>query len=64
MTEREKSLGSDEKEVSLRIGFSPGAAGSNILDVELNENHTLTVTPRRWITDYINLEEMLAVLGK
>jgi hypothetical protein len=52
-----------EREYSLRVGFSPGAHDSNLLDLQVDCKHSLHVAPRRWITDHIKLEEALKFLS-
>jgi hypothetical protein len=49
-------------EYSLRIGFSPGAHFSSILDVNIDQKHSLIVAPRKWITDYIKLDDAIEKL--
>jgi inositol hexakisphosphate/diphosphoinositol-pentakisphosphate kinase len=51
-----------EHEYSLRIGFSPGAHDSNLIDVELDSKHALSVAPRLFISDHISLKEALSYL--
>ena len=64
-------------EYSLRIGFSPGASSSNLIDLQLDCPHYLKVAPRRfknnlndlfhfsfrWISDHIPLEDALKHLN-
>jgi inositol-hexakisphosphate/diphosphoinositol-pentakisphosphate 1-kinase len=62
----ERSAGAEERtvpEYSLRIGFSPGAHDSNLIDLHLDSNHSLAVQARKWITDHIPLEEALKLLA-
>ncbi|KAF9916549.1 hypothetical protein BX616_003470 [Lobosporangium transversale] len=47
------------REYSLRIGFSPGAGNSNILDLQMDSKHCLSVMPRRNLTDHLPLEAAL-----
>ncbi len=61
----ERSAGSEERtvpEYSLRIGFSPGAHDPNLIDLQLDSKHSMSVQPRRWLTDHIPLEEALSLL--
>ncbi|KAJ3107695.1 hypothetical protein HK100_003533 [Physocladia obscura] len=51
------------REYSLRIGFSPGAHDPNLMDMHFDDKHSLTVSPRRWISDHISLDEALTYLG-
>lgn len=46
-------------EYSLRIGFSPGAGNPNILDLQMDSRHCLSVMPRRNLTDHLPLEAAL-----
>ncbi|KAF9366071.1 hypothetical protein BGX34_006457 [Mortierella sp. NVP85] len=46
-------------EYSLRIGFSPGAGNPNILDLQMDSKHCLSVMPRRNLTDHLPLEAAL-----
>lgn len=46
-------------EYSLRIGFSPGAGSPNILDLQMDSKHCLSVMPRRNLTDHLPLEAAL-----
>ncbi|KAF9582382.1 hypothetical protein BGW38_000280 [Lunasporangiospora selenospora] len=46
-------------EYSLRIGFSPGASNPNILDLQMDARHCLSVTRRRNLTDHLPLDEAL-----
>ncbi|KAI8603679.1 cortical actin cytoskeleton protein asp1 [Dissophora ornata] len=43
-------------EYSLRIGFSPGAGNPNILDLQMDSKHCLSVMPRRNLTDHLPLD--------
>ncbi|KAI8609939.1 histidine phosphatase superfamily-domain-containing protein, partial [Chytriomyces sp. MP71] len=47
--ERKSAFDKEESEYSLRIGFSPGAHDPNLMDLHLDEKHTLKVAPRKWI---------------
>ncbi|RKO90183.1 histidine phosphatase superfamily-domain-containing protein [Blyttiomyces helicus] len=63
--ERNRGLGSDDpdsREYSLRIGFSQGAHDPNLIDLQLDSKHSLSVAPRRWISDHISLDEALNLL--
>ncbi|KAJ9076759.1 inositol hexakisphosphate and diphosphoinositol-pentakisphosphate kinase [Entomophthora muscae] len=51
--------GSDEKQWSLRLGFSPGAHHSFIMDLQMDDRHALSVASRRDLTDHIDLGEAL-----
>ncbi|RKP21635.1 hypothetical protein ROZALSC1DRAFT_26981 [Rozella allomycis CSF55] len=51
-------------EYSIRIGFSPGAHDSNILDVQIDQKHALSVAPRRWITEHIPLDHAISIIEK
>ncbi|GJJ70865.1 inositol-hexakisphosphate/diphosphoinositol-pentakisphosphate 1-kinase [Entomortierella parvispora] len=46
-------------EYSLRIGFSPGAGNPNILDLQMDSKHCLSVMPRRNLTDHLPLDSAL-----
>ncbi|KAG0232973.1 hypothetical protein BGW42_007786 [Actinomortierella wolfii] len=46
-------------EYSLRIGFSPGAGNPNILDLQMDSKHCLSVTQRRNLTDHLPLDAAL-----
>lgn len=48
-----------QPEYSLRIGFSPGAGNPNILDLQMDAKHCLSVTQRRNLTDHLPLDEAL-----
>ncbi|KAJ3355953.1 hypothetical protein HDU83_002238 [Entophlyctis luteolus] len=62
--ERKRGLNdSDECEYSLRIGFSPGAHDPNLMDMHFDNRHSLTVAPRKWISDHISLDEALLHLA-
>lgn len=50
----------DEKQWSLRLGFSPGAHHSLIMDLEMDDHHALSVAPRRDLSDHIDLSKALA----
>ncbi|KAI8849269.1 histidine phosphatase superfamily-domain-containing protein [Chytridium lagenaria] len=50
------------QEYSLRIGFSPGAHDPNLIDQTLDGRHSLSVAPRRWISEHISLDEALGYL--
>ncbi|KAI9193097.1 histidine phosphatase superfamily-domain-containing protein [Polychytrium aggregatum] len=65
--ERTRGLASSEapevpREYSLRIGFSPGASDPNLIDLQLDSRHSLTVKPRRWISDHVSLDDALGFL--
>ena len=61
--ERDRGLGAEDREYSLRIGFSPGAHDPNLIDLSLDARHSLSVTRRAWISDHISLEESLRYLS-
>jgi hypothetical protein len=46
----------DTKEYSLRLGFSPGAYHSFIMDLEMDDRHALSVAHRKDLTDHMDLE--------
>ncbi|KAG0018665.1 hypothetical protein BGZ81_010117 [Podila clonocystis] len=55
-----QGLGSPQsREYSLRIGFSPGAGNPNILDLQMDSKHCLSVMPRRNLTDHLPLDAAL-----
>ncbi|KAL7751009.1 inositol hexakisphosphate and diphosphoinositol-pentakisphosphate kinase [Sorochytrium milnesiophthora] len=60
--ERHRGLGSEDKEYSLRVSFSPGAYCTHIVDLQIDTRHTLSVTPRRDLTDHASLEEAFSCL--
>jgi hypothetical protein len=60
--ERHRGL-SNEREYSLRIGFSPGAHDANLIDLALDSRHSLSVQPRKWISEHIELDEALGFLS-
>jgi len=51
---------SNDKQWSLRLGFSPGAHHSFIMDLQMNEYHALSVAPRRDLSEHIDLAEALS----
>ncbi|KAF9429332.1 hypothetical protein BGZ76_001449 [Entomortierella beljakovae] len=48
-----------QPEYSLRIGFSPGAGNPNILDLQMDTKHCLSVMQRRNLTDHLPLDDAL-----
>ncbi|KAJ1342603.1 hypothetical protein BSLG_002701 [Batrachochytrium salamandrivorans] len=50
------------REYSLRVAFSAGAHDSSLIDLHLDRKHSLSVAPRRWISDHINLDDALHFL--
>lgn len=46
-------------EYSLRIGFSAGAGNPNILDLQMDAKHSLSVMQRRNLTDHLPLDAAL-----
>jgi len=50
------------REYSLRVALSLGAHDPNLIDLELTPDHSLTVEPRKWISDHISLQEALALI--
>ncbi|ORX89342.1 hypothetical protein K493DRAFT_383047 [Basidiobolus meristosporus CBS 931.73] len=50
------------KEYSLRVGFSPGAHHSNIMDLQMDDRHTISVSPRRDLTHHLALDRALQYL--
>ncbi|KAI1316514.1 hypothetical protein EDD11_009927, partial [Mortierella claussenii] len=48
-----------QPEYSLRIGFSPGAGNPNILDLQMDSKHCLSVMQRRNLTDHLPLDDAL-----
>ncbi|KAL2913047.1 inositol hexakisphosphate and diphosphoinositol-pentakisphosphate kinase [Polyrhizophydium stewartii] len=61
--ERTGADASGSREYSLRVAFSPGAHDPNLIDLHLDRKHSLSVAPRRWISDHINLAEALQFLN-
>lgn len=62
----ERSAGSDERSVpeySLRIGFSAGAHDPNLIELQLDNKHSMSVQPRRWLTDHVPLDEALRLIA-
>ncbi|KAG2184750.1 hypothetical protein INT43_000663 [Umbelopsis isabellina] len=56
----ERQLSADEeKEHSLRIGFSPGAHYDSVLDLQMDAEHCLKTAPRRTLVGHLPLEELL-----
>ncbi|KAI8929348.1 histidine phosphatase superfamily-domain-containing protein [Entophlyctis helioformis] len=53
----------NQREYSLRIAFSPGAHDPNLIDLHLDRKHSLSVAPRKWISDHINLDDALKALN-
>lgn len=51
-----------ENELSLRIGFSQGAHDPNLIDLQIDSRHAVAVTPRKWITDHISLQDAIKAL--
>ncbi|GJJ70292.1 inositol-hexakisphosphate/diphosphoinositol-pentakisphosphate 1-kinase [Entomortierella parvispora] len=51
-------------EYSLRIGFSPGAGNPNILDLQMDSKHCLSVMQRRNLTDHLPLDDALSYYKK
>ncbi|KAJ1973226.1 inositol hexakisphosphate and diphosphoinositol-pentakisphosphate kinase [Dimargaris xerosporica] len=61
--ERKRDAEGLEPEYSLRVGFSPGAYYSNVIDHQVDaENHSLSAAPRRDLTDHIELATGLQYL--
>ncbi len=58
-----KGASNEAREYSLRIEFSPGAHDSNLIDLELDSKHALSVAPRVFISDHIPLKEALEFLS-
>ncbi|KAK9719425.1 inositol hexakisphosphate and diphosphoinositol-pentakisphosphate kinase [Basidiobolus ranarum] len=50
------------KEYSLRVGFSPGAHHANIMDLQMDDRHTIFVSPRRDLTHHLALDRALQYL--
>ncbi|KAJ1660535.1 inositol hexakisphosphate and diphosphoinositol-pentakisphosphate kinase [Dispira simplex] len=48
-----------EPEYSLRLGLSPGAYYSNVIDHQVDANHALAAAPRKDLTDHIELNKAL-----
>lgn len=53
-----------ETRYSLRIGLSNGAHNARLLDLQLDNRHALGVTPKRWLTDYLEGHDAIATLHK
>jgi hypothetical protein len=51
-----------KKAFSFRIGMSQGAHDSHLLDLQLDERHFLSVSPKQWITPYIDGMEAIETL--
>jgi hypothetical protein len=58
-----KGATKEAREYSLRIEFSPGAHDPNLVDLELDSKHALSVAPRVFISDHIPLTDALAFLS-
>jgi inositol hexakisphosphate/diphosphoinositol-pentakisphosphate kinase len=60
----ERSAGSPEgvAEFSLRIGFSPGAHDPNLIELQLDSKDSMSVQPRKWLTDHLPLDEAIKLL--
>ena len=68
-----KGSANESREYSLRIEFSPGrlnplfnvigAHDSNLIDLELDSKHALSVAPRFFISDHIPLGDALSYLS-
>ncbi|KAI9034355.1 histidine phosphatase superfamily-domain-containing protein [Hyaloraphidium curvatum] len=43
------------REYSIRLSFSPGAHDPSLIDTQIDAKHSISVQPRRWITDHIPL---------
>jgi len=56
--ERSKNVGPDQyiSEYSMRISFSPGAHDSNLIDLQIDGKHSISVAPRKSITDHVSLD--------
>ncbi|KAI9340876.1 histidine phosphatase superfamily-domain-containing protein [Obelidium mucronatum] len=61
--ERKRGVESEDREYSLRIAFSPGAHDPNLMDMHFDAKHSLSVAPRKWISDHISLDEALSHLS-
>ncbi|KAG9072736.1 hypothetical protein KI688_000512 [Linnemannia hyalina] len=59
ITGTDNPLSPHSPEYSLRIGFSPGAGNPNILDLQMDSKHCLSVMPRRNLTDHLPLDAAL-----
>ncbi|KAJ1983821.1 inositol hexakisphosphate and diphosphoinositol-pentakisphosphate kinase [Dimargaris cristalligena] len=57
--ERKRDHQGLEPEYSLRLGFSPGAYYSNVIDHQVDSNHALAAAARRDLTDHIELNKAL-----
>lgn len=52
-------------EFALRLALSPGATDASIIDLQMiDSKHVLSVAPRRWITEYINLDDAIRLLSE
>ncbi len=49
--------------LKLFLGGFLGAHNSNLIDLHLDSKHSLSVAPRRWISDHINLDTALKFLS-
>lgn len=49
---------------SVRIGVSPGAHSTNIFDLNLDSKHSISVAPKRFITEYLDLQETIEKLER
>ena len=58
-----KSVVSQDREYSLRIGFSPGAHDDNLIDLTLDSKHSLAVASRHFISHHIPLMDALHKLA-
>ncbi|KAJ1928186.1 inositol hexakisphosphate and diphosphoinositol-pentakisphosphate kinase [Tieghemiomyces parasiticus] len=57
--ERRRDHQGRDPEYSLRLGFSPGAYYSNVIDHSVDATHALSAAPRRDLTDHIELHKAL-----
>lgn len=58
----EKKRPDNSMKYSLRIGMSQGAHDPHLLDLHLDRRHYLAVSPKKWIINSMNAEEMLETL--
>ncbi|KAI8366808.1 histidine phosphatase superfamily-domain-containing protein [Radiomyces spectabilis] len=57
--ERNRHMNGKAKEYSLRIGFSPGAHYDSVLDLQMDAEHCLKVSPRRNMIPHMPMDEVV-----
>ncbi|KAI9189042.1 inositol hexakisphosphate and diphosphoinositol-pentakisphosphate kinase [Blastocladiella emersonii ATCC 22665] len=63
--ERNRGIANEaDKEFSVRISFSPGAYCAELVDLQMDDRHSIVAAPKRDLTDHVSLDDVVGSLRK